>query len=75
MLAATETEELRTALKARYDEDTWLITLKGITDAIRPQKRDALVAYLLAFNPDMKDENDLYDFFLVDVQTASGSSP
>ena len=34
------------ALKARYDEDTWLSTLKEITDIIRPQKRNALVAYL-----------------------------
>lgn len=71
VLTATETDELRTALKARYEEDTWLSTLKEITDAIRPQKRDALVAYLLAVNPDMTDENDLYDFFLVDTQMAS----
>jgi hypothetical protein len=37
-------------------------------DAIRPQKRDALVAYLFATNPEMKDENDLYDYFLVDAE-------
>ena len=63
-----DTKLLRTALKARYDEDTWLITLKEIMDAIRPQKRDALVAYVLAKNPEMKDENYLYDYFLVDVE-------
>ena len=40
-------------------------------DAIRPQKRDALVAYLLAENPEMKTENDLYDYFLVDVEMES----
>jgi hypothetical protein len=62
---------LRTALKSRYDEDTWLDTLKEIMDAIRPQKRDALVAYVLAINPDMKDENDLFDYFLVDVEMES----
>ena len=71
VLTGAETEELRTALKARYDEDTWLSTLKEIMDAIRPQKRNALVAYLLAENPQMKDENDLYDFFLVDVEMES----
>jgi len=27
-----------------------------------------LVAYLLAENPEMKDENDLYDYFLIDVE-------
>jgi hypothetical protein len=71
VLTGAEAAELRTALKARYDEDTWLSTLKEIMDAIRPQKRNALVAYLLAENPDMKDENDLYDFFLVDVEMES----
>lgn len=68
VLTSTDTHLLRTALKARYDEDTWLSTLKEIMDAIRPQKRNALVAYLLAANPEMKDENDLYDYFLVDVE-------
>jgi len=68
ILTSTDTTFLRSALKARYDEDTWLSTLKEIMDAIRPQKRDALVAYLLATNPEMKDENYLYDYLLVDVE-------
>ncbi|MEQ8160546.1 MAG: neuraminidase-like domain-containing protein, partial [Smithellaceae bacterium] len=67
VLTDADTRLLRTALKARYDEDTWLSTLQEIMDAIRPQKRDALVAYLLAENPQMKTVNDLYDYFLVDV--------
>lgn len=71
VLTAADTDLLRAALKARYDEEVWLDTLKQITDAIRPQKRDALVAYLLAINPEMKDENDLYDYFLVDVEMES----
>lgn len=68
VLTDADTTQLRMALKARYDENTWSDTLKEITDAIRPQKREALVAYLLAINPDLKDENDLYDYFLVDVE-------
>ncbi len=68
VLTASEVSDLRATLKSRYDEDTWLSTLKEIMDAIRPQKRNALVAYLLATNPDMKDENDLYEYFLVDVE-------
>ncbi|MBI3398309.1 MAG: hypothetical protein HY026_03630 [Deltaproteobacteria bacterium] len=68
VLTSDHAKLLRAALKARYDEDTWLSTLKEIMDAIRPQKRDALVAYLLADNPEMKDENALYDYFLVDVE-------
>lgn len=68
VLTASEVSDLRATLKSRYDEDTWLSTLKEIMDAIRPQKRNALVAYLLATNPEMKDENDLYEYFLVDVE-------
>lgn len=68
VLSLAEVEDLRATLKSRYDEDTWLSTLKEIMDAIRPQKRNALVAYLLATNPGLKDENDLYEYFLVDVE-------
>ena len=67
-LTAAEAKLLRTALKARYDESTWLETLQEIMDAIRPQKRNALVAYLLAQNPDLETTDDLYDYFLVDVE-------
>lgn len=67
-LTAAETGLLRTALKARYDEDTWLGTLKEVMDSLRPLKRDALVAQLLAQNAAMASENDLYDHFLVDVE-------
>ncbi|HLP37239.1 neuraminidase-like domain-containing protein [Lacibacter sp.] len=68
VLTIAEASDLRAVLKSRYDENTWLSTLKEIMDAIRPQKRNALVAYLLATNPGMKDENDLYEYFLVDVE-------
>ncbi|MGH7800541.1 MAG: neuraminidase-like domain-containing protein [Thermodesulfobacteriota bacterium] len=71
VLEADDAHQLRMTLKARYDEDLWLDTLKEIMNAIRPQKRDALVAYLLATNPTMKDENDLFDYFLVDVEMES----
>jgi hypothetical protein len=69
-LDANDTHRIRMALKARYDENLWLDTLKEIMDAIRPKKRNALVAYLLATHP-VKDENDLFDYYLVDVQMGS----
>lgn len=67
-LIADDTSALRRALKSRYDENTWLDTLKQITDAIRPQKRDALVAYLLATRPEFNHENDLFEHLLIDVE-------
>ncbi|MCS3795319.1 neuraminidase-like domain-containing protein [Niastella sp. OAS944] len=71
VLNAADVAILRTNLKTRYDETTWLDTLKEIMDRIRPQKRNALVTYLLATNADIKDENDLYEYFLVDVEMGS----
>ncbi|SMX36817.1 neuraminidase-like domain-containing protein [Maliponia aquimaris] len=68
VLTATQTASLRTGLKARYAETTWLTTLGEIMDAIRPKKRDALVAYLLATRPEFTTANDLYDHFLIDTQ-------
>lgn len=68
VLSLSTVADLRTALKAKYDESTWLETLKEIMDDIRPKKRDALVAYLLATYPDLKDKNDLYEYFLIDVE-------
>ncbi len=71
VLTGLDSQRLRMTLKSRYDENTWLSTLKEIMDSIRPQKRNALVAYLLSMNPDMKNSNDLYDYFLVDVEMES----
>lgn len=67
-LAATDVLALRATLKSHYDETTWLSMLKEIMDTIRPQKRDALVTYILATNSGIKDENELYEYFLVDVE-------
>lgn len=67
-LTRADTNDLRATLKSLYDENTWLGTLKEIMDSIRPKKRDALVAYLLATNTGIKDKNDLYEYFLVDVE-------
>jgi hypothetical protein len=67
-LSATEVSLIRAALKLRYEDTQWLEVLKGIHDKLRHQKRDALVAYLLAVNPDMKTSSDLYDYFLIDVE-------
>jgi hypothetical protein len=71
VLTNTDTQTLRATLKNRYDEDTWLDTLKQITDAVRPQKRNALVAFMLAADPSLKDENSLFDRYLVDVEMES----
>jgi hypothetical protein len=67
-LDAGDTALLRKALKARYAEADWLGVLQQIYDPLRQQKRDALVAFLLANNPDFSSSDDLFDYFLVDVE-------
>lgn len=68
VLSSTDTSQLRMTLKARYEEDLWLDTLKEIMNTVRPRKRNALVAYLLATTPDVSTPNDLFDYYLVDTQ-------
>lgn len=59
---------MRAAVRSRYADAEWLGVLKQIQDPLREAKRDALVAYLLAHNPDLASSDDLYDWFLIDNQ-------
>ncbi|KAK6354955.1 putative Insecticidal toxin complex protein TccB2 [Orbilia brochopaga] len=71
VLTSDDVKTLRTALKAKYSPNDWLGVLKSVQDPLRRQKRDALVAYLLAVNPTMTTSDDLYDYFLIDTQMGS----
>lgn len=70
-LVASDALLMRQALKARYQESEWLGVLKNVQDPLWQQKRDALVAFLLAQNPTLKSTDDLYDYFLIDVEMCS----
>ncbi|PTQ98229.1 virulence plasmid A protein [Mucilaginibacter yixingensis] len=72
VLTATEAGLITQALRNKYDEAQWLNVIQPVEDALRPQKRDALVAYLLASNPDLTSTDDLYDYFLMDVEMQPG---
>ncbi|GAA0954667.1 hypothetical protein GCM10009550_38210 [Actinocorallia libanotica] len=68
VLALPDALAMRLALKSRYADAEWLGVLKQIQDPLRESKRDALVAFLLADNPDLRSIDDLYDYFLIDSQ-------
>jgi hypothetical protein len=70
-LAAADAALMRQALKSRYEEPDWLGVLQNVQDRLRMQKRDALVAFLLAVNPPLRTSDDLYDYFLIDVEMCS----
>ncbi|NTW39553.1 MAG: hypothetical protein HGA44_06625, partial [Cellulomonadaceae bacterium] len=63
---------MRAAVRSRYADEEWLGVLKQIQDPLREAKRDALVAFLLAHNPDLRSSDDLYDWFLIDNQMTAG---
>lgn len=67
-LGDAERRNARTMLRARYSDSEWLGALKAIMDPIRARKRDALVGYLLAANPNLTSKADLYDHFLTDTE-------
>ncbi|HEX4423596.1 MAG TPA: neuraminidase-like domain-containing protein, partial [Kofleriaceae bacterium] len=65
---------IKDALRAGQDSTTWHTTLQSVNDALRNQRRDALVSYILhhaaPVSPiDTIDTADkLYEYFLIDVE-------
>ncbi|RAJ08888.1 virulence plasmid A protein [Chitinophaga skermanii] len=65
-------ENIKQAIKAKYDWSQWQVILQPIQDKFRVQKRDALLSYLL-HNPNgstqqWTDVNGVYNYFLIDVE-------
>jgi receptor-binding and translocation channel-forming TcA subunit of Tc toxin/ABC toxin-like protein/neuraminidase-like protein/PA14 domain-containing protein/virulence plasmid A protein len=73
--AATEPDEsqsraIKNTARAKYDEDGWLAVAKPIRDALREKQRVALAAYLV-WALKFKDTNQLFEYFLIDVEMSS----
>jgi hypothetical protein len=64
--------QVKQAAKAKYDEHQWLSTAEPIRDELRKKQRTALIDACLhrvnLVNPDIKDVDDLFGFFLMDVE-------
>jgi hypothetical protein len=68
-------EDIRKAIRARFDEDVWEQVVKPLNDQLREHQKQALIAYLLV-QPDLIrwgviDADSLFEFFLIDVQMDS----
>ena len=72
ILTSVEAGLVMQALRNKYQENQWLNVIQPVENALRPQKRNALVAYLLASNPNLQGTDDLYDYFLMDVEMQPG---
>lgn len=65
-------QDIKRTLKTKYDETAWVEVSTRVHNRIRNVLRDALVAFLLQ-KPEikglgLKDANDLYGYFLIDVE-------
>lgn len=63
--------DVRKTLKGRMDLAAWRESMQSVSDAVRNARRDALVAYILHHDtplPEIRTPDQLYEYFLVDVQ-------
>jgi Neuraminidase-like domain len=65
-------EDIRKAIRARFDEDVWEQVVKPLNDQLREHQKQALIAYLLVqqdlIDWGVMDADSLFEFFLIDVQ-------
>jgi hypothetical protein len=65
-------EGIRNATRARYAQDEWEEAVKPLSDKLRTNQKQALIAYLLVQQPlidwGVVDADSLFEFFLIDVQ-------
>jgi hypothetical protein len=66
-LTLVKTGEIKAAARARAGEDRWPAVAKPIRDRLRMQQRDALVAAVLAQNPEQTRES-LLNWLLIDIE-------
>jgi hypothetical protein len=66
----TIAQDIQHTVKAKYDQPTWLQVGKPLNDKIREATKEALINYILYLmpNPAYSTIDDLYGFFLIDVQ-------
>lgn len=67
-------EDIRKALRARFDEEDWEKVVKPLNDQLREHQKQALINYLLVqqdlidWGGGVLDADSLFEFFLIDVQ-------
>ncbi len=65
-------QEVKRAVKIKYDESIWLEVAPKLNDVIRENQQQALIAYLLMQESlqswGVYDANGLFEYFLIDVQ-------
>ncbi|MEJ2248159.1 MAG: neuraminidase-like domain-containing protein [Candidatus Lokiarchaeota archaeon] len=65
---STQAEEIKKAVKAKYDEDSWSKVAVSLKNNLREKQKNALISYIL-YHEQLESSNDLFDLFLIDVET------
>lgn len=63
--------QIKKAAKAKYQKEEWLSILKPIQDVLREKKRSALVKYFILHTAFGKTPNELFQYFLIDVEMSA----
>lgn len=65
-------EDIRKAIRARYDQEDWEQVIKPLNDKLRENQKQALISHLLVqqdlLDWGVIDADSLFEFFLIDVQ-------
>jgi hypothetical protein len=72
-LQQTDADFVVQSVKSRFTSNEWLDQAKPINDRLRTGRRDAMVAYLLAFPPNKyrknwMSSNDIFETLLIDTE-------
>lgn len=63
---------IREVIRARYSQEEWEQAIKPVNDQLRENRKQALIAYLLAqpvlLKWGVRNVDNLFEFFLIDVQ-------
>jgi hypothetical protein len=65
-------DSIQNAIRAQYNQEDWEKVVKPLSDKLRENQKNALIAYLLVDDQVKKwgvaDADGLFEFFLIDVQ-------
>ena len=77
-MTSAQAKALKELLRSKFGTETWLTLSTEIQDVLRERKRDALAAYILTLPKPVnapsgkwENTNDLYAFYLLDVEMSS----
>lgn len=65
---------IKSTVKQKVTEVSWLETMQTVSDPVRNLLRDALVSYILQYkkpSPEIINPDKLYEYFLIDVEMAA----